>query len=513
MTPPPEQPNYPPLSRAVLIAMLAASAAVAGFAIRNQSYWIDEATSLIVAMAPNPSEAWRYAQAVGGSTIQMPLYNVYLYAWHKIFGGGEWAMRASNIPFFLFAQLAFLVVLRSRPRLALTAGVLALLCPALWMYLDEARPYVMQYAAACWPTAALLRAALPLDAAGGWKTSEVFLLAFALVLLAGSGPLGLLWTAGFLLALLWLWSGASADGADSPVATCLAVLALPVAALGVFYFMTFEQAGGAYFRPGTAFLSLPYVAYEFLGFSGFGPGRLELRAAPGAALRAHVPSVLPLAAVLGILGVFALQAWRERRPKLRLALAFLFAVAVPALVSIAIMFLSDQRPLPRHFMPALPAVILGLAALLPAALARPSFVLRGAAAMLPLLWLASSLNLRWREAHAKDDYRTAAAVAAAALREDKEVWWAADAATAFIYLTPVALEDVPGRAWAMQGPRWDDIRFKLPPRVIVMSKPDIFDPHGAVARYAAENHFAPALELQAFAVLARTNDPLPGVSP
>jgi len=503
-----------PISRAVLLALLGASAAVAGFAISNQSFWIDEATSLIVAMAPNPSEAWKYAQAVGGAAIQTPLYNLYLYAWHKTFGGSEWAMRASNIPFFLFAQLAFLLVLRARPRLALTAGVLALLCPTLWMYLDEARPYIMQYAAACWPTAALLRAASPPAQRQTWKTSELFLIALALVLLAGSGPLGLLWTAGFGLVLLWLWRDPSAgEGAISPAATCLAVLALPVAALGVFYFMTFEQTGGTYLRPGTAFLSLPYVAYEFLGFSGFGPGRLELRAAPGAALRAHVFSLLPLAAVLGILGVFALQAWRERRPSFRLALAFVFAVAVPAVVTVVIMFLSDQRPLPRHFMPVLPTVILGLAALLPAAMARPSFVLRGAAAMLPLLWLSSSLNLRWREAHAKDDYRTAAAVAAAALREDKEVWWAADAATAFIYLTPVALEDVPGRAWAMQGPQWDDIRFKLPPRVIVMSKPDIFDPHGAVARYAAENHFVPALELQAFAILARKNDPLPDVRP
>ena len=232
MNPSDQANNFHPISRAVLLAMLAASAAVAGFAISNQSYWIDEATSLIVAMAPNPAEAWKYANAVGGSTIQMPLYNIYLYAWHKIFGGGEWVMRAANIPFFVFGQLAFLLLLRSRPRLALTACGLSLVCPTLWMYLDEARPYIMQYAAA-----------------------------------------------------------------------------------------------------------------------------------------------------------------------------------------------------------------------------------------------------------------------------------------AFIYLTPVALEDVPGRAWAMQAPQWDNIRFKFPPRVIVMSKPDIYDPSGAVARYAAENRFAPALKLHAFTIFTRENDPLPSVSP
>ena len=164
-------------------------------------------------------------------------------------------------------------------------------------------------------------------------------------------------------------------------------------------------------------------------------------------------------------------------------------------------------------MPVLPAVILGLAALLPAALQQPSLVVRAAAAMFPLLWLCSSLNLRWRDAHAKDDYRTAAAIAAASLRENKEVWWSADAATGFIYLTTMALEDVPGRAWAMQAPQWNDIRFKFPPRVIVISKPDIYDPSGAVARYAAENRFAPALKLHAFTILTRPDDSLPAVAP
>ena len=514
MNPSDQANNFHPISRAVLLAMLAASAAVAGFAISNQSYWIDEATSLIVAMAPNPAEAWKYANAVGGSTIQMPLYNIYLYAWHKIFGGGEWVMRAANIPFFVFGQLAFLLLLRSRPRLALTACGLSLVCPTLWMYLDEARPYIMQYAAACWPTAALLRAAAPQPGDEHWKTSELLLLALGTILLAGSSLLGVLWAVGFVLVLLWLWKNPATSGQKkSPAVVYLAALAFPLVALGAFYLFTFETAGGGYFRPGTGLVSLPYVIYEFLGFSGFGPGRLELSTAPGASLRAHFFSLLPLAAVAGILGIFLLQHLRNRQPGGRLFVSFALAVVLPAAVAVVGMFFSDYRPLPRHFMPVLPSVILAIAALLPAALAQPSLVIRAAAVLLPLLWLTSSLNLRWREVHAKDDYRTAAAVAAGALRDNKEVWWAADAAAAFIYLTPVALEDVPGRAWAMQAPQWDNIRFKFPPRVIVMSKPDIYDPSGAVARYAAENRFAPALKLHAFTIFTRENDPLPSVSP
>ena len=134
----PEQatPTAHPLSRAVIIAVLAASAMVGGLAISTHSYWIDEALSLIVAMAPNPAEAWKFAQAVSGSTLQMPLYQVYLYGWHKFFGGGEWTMRASNLPWFVLGQLAFLLLLRNRSRLALLGCLLAAVCPILWVYLD-----------------------------------------------------------------------------------------------------------------------------------------------------------------------------------------------------------------------------------------------------------------------------------------------------------------------------------------------------------------------------------------
>jgi hypothetical protein len=65
----------------------------------------------------------------------------------------------------------------------------------------------------------------------------------------------------------------------------------------------------------------------------------------------------------------------------------------------------------------------------------------------------------------------------------------------------------------MQAPQWDDIRFKFPPRVIVISKPDIYDPAGAVARYAAENHFVPTRKLHAFTILTRESDSLPLIVP
>ncbi|MEI7864564.1 MAG: hypothetical protein WCI38_04260 [Chthoniobacterales bacterium] len=511
MTPDKESRQQSPLSNSVIIIVLLATSVLAGFAITSQSYWIDEASSLVVSMATSPADAWKYAQAGGGAAIQMPIYHAYLYAWHKAFGSSEWAMRSSNIPLLVLGQLAFLVLLRQRPKFAVTACLLVLISPAVWMYVDEARPYLLQYSAACWLAAAVVRLGLPGEEADLSKV-EIFSLVIATTVLLGSSLLGMLWGAAFATALLWLWRQKS-EAKGRPTRLYMGLLAGPLLVLCLYYAWSWAEEGGGSYRPGSVWAGVPYVIYEFLGFAGFGPGRLALRTSPLASIAHHAPSLIPLGIVMAALGIFALLHLRRNPLCRKDMVAWGAAFILPSLAVVVALWVADYQPLPRYFMPLLPAVILAMAAILPAAITQKYFVWRAAAVLLPLLWLYSSLNLRWREEHAKDDYRTAATIAAAALRDNKEVWWAADAAAGFLYLPPVALENVPGRVWAMQGPQWDDIRFKFPPRVIVMSKPDIFDPSGAVARYAAENHFVPALRLHAFTILTRENDPLPAVSP
>jgi len=533
-------PASPPLSRAVIIATLAASIMIGGFAISAQSYWIDEAASLLVAMAPDPSTAWNYAQAVGGSTIQTPLYQVYLYAWHKIFAGGEWSMRASNLPWFFFAQLAFLILLRDKPRLALVAALLAAVSPTVWMYLDETSPYIMQYAAACWMIAAITRFSsrqLPPLTSTSYSPSTspptsprpthaphptsllVLALGLSTLVLLGSGPLGVVWAAGFLCALLWLYitrpieSEASPTHAPRRMSWVLAALTVTAVLFAAYYAWTWATADRDYHRAGANWVSLPYLAYEFFGFSGYGPGKLQLRSSLAESLTRSLPSLLPLFVIVAALGLFLVLQPGARSIRRRTIITWTMALALPAFLILASLFFSSSRPLPRHFIPALPAIVLGLASLLNLAFAQKRLIWRVVAILLPSLWLGSALNLRLREVHAKDDYRTAARIAAAAIAANQEVWWAADAAAAHLYLTPVALQEVPGRAWAMQAPSWNDIRFKFPPRVIVISKPDIFDPQYSVARYASENRFVPAIKLQAFTIFTRPGDNLPAVNP
>ncbi len=519
------------------LLVLLGTAVVGAVAISGQSYWIDEALSVIVAMAPTPAEAWRYMQAVSGSTLQMPLYQIYLFLWHKAFGLGEWAMRASNLPWFLLAQLAFLVFLRDRPRLAITTCLLAAVSPILWIYLDETRPYLMQYAAASWLTAALVpRQPHPLDGApvGGTTlqspaSQALFLL--ALLLLAGSSLLGVIWAAGFTLAALWILRPRSlprgnassnipqptpsATAHSSPIARpgtwiILLLAILLFSALGAYYLLTRSIAAAGYHAGGASILALPFIGYELLGFSGYGPGKLDLRSAPLATLVAALPTLLPLATCLLLLTLFALRrgitgsvAHSGILARLSPAIPWSLALLLPALVITIAFALSDHRILPRHAIPALPALLLALATLLLNAWDTRQPLWRATAVALPALWLISAILFRFGPAHAKDDYRTSSRIAASVIEGGGRVWWAADAAAAHVYQAPIALERRPGHAWRLQNPSPDDLRFELPPDLLVIGRPDVYDPLGTLARYATANGLQPLRQLQAITLYSR----------
>lgn len=519
MTPLPTQDSSPaespPLSRAVILAVAMASLVIGAFAITSQSYDADEAVSLIVAMVPSVDLAWHYAQAVGTPVLQAPLYHAGLFVWNKMAGGSEWAMRAANIPWFILAQLSFLILLRHRPQLALTACLLAIVNPALWLYLDATRPYIMQYAAACWLVTILLRGTLAPAPPSFSRENHIALwgACVAIVLLFGTGWSSMVWVGGFILALAWLRLTATPTSDTQPLPRVVAAL-LPLLLILLLAYQLLVWPGWPTGNAGLKQFAqgIIYIVYEFFGFSGFGPGRLDLRLSPLRSIMRHLPMLLPLTICLGVMAVFAIRQAMRHEIR-RYFTTWMLGLVLPAAVLLGACLVFNQRPTPRDFIPVLPVIILGLALTILAAVEKKSLLLRGIAVAIPVLWLVSGLNLRWQQGHAKDDYRAAAAIAAASLREDKEVWWVADGAAAFIYFTPVSLTESPGRAWAMQSPAWDNIRFKLPPRIIIVSRPDIFDVQGAVARYASENHFVPALRLHGLTIMKRESDSLPRLTP
>src|SRR5208337_237914 len=93
--PPPARPARFRVSEwAVFVILLA----VGALALNSQSFWIDEATTAEIARQHSLAEWWQAMLKDHGSNTQMPIYMIYVWAWEKVWGTGEWAMRTSNLP-------------------------------------------------------------------------------------------------------------------------------------------------------------------------------------------------------------------------------------------------------------------------------------------------------------------------------------------------------------------------------------------------------------------------------
>ena len=134
-----ENGNFIQVSALVFVALIGV------IAVSNQSLWIDEGNSAMKAIQPSFVLFWEKMKELSGSDLQMPLYMGLLWAWEKIFGHSEYALRALNIPFFTMSAAVFLYLLDAERRLKLAFIFLMCFSPMLWVYLDEARPYIFQF--------------------------------------------------------------------------------------------------------------------------------------------------------------------------------------------------------------------------------------------------------------------------------------------------------------------------------------------------------------------------------
>ncbi len=475
---------------------------VAGLAaVSPRSLWIDEANTALIVRQPTVAAAWQQAWQASGSTLQMPAHLGLLFAWEKVLGHSELALRWFNLPFFLLGQLAFLVLLRDRPRLAVAACLLAAVNPFVWAYLDEARPYMMQYGAACWLAASLAawslgppgkdRVVTPLQTA--WLMAMVFLV-------CGASLLGYAWSGSFLLAagLLLRWGGTVRLHRPAAVAAALVVGLAALGLLLVYYLWTFAAGARASSVGSTGWINLVFVAYELLGFAGLGPGRPELRAAPIPALIKHLPALLVAAGITGgFFSAFVWMVWR-RRPSTVVVAAWVLAAGLPLIFLVGLGMVGEFRVLGRHFTPALPMVVLAAAWTCARLWSPGSWKLRAAACLLPALWLTSSWSFRSLPRHAKDDYRAAAAVVRTSGIDPHRVWWAADLDGALYYGLPASRRPEQGRVWVLMNPQPGELEARPWPALVVLSKPDIYDGSGALAAWLSQNRWRPTRSFQAF---------------
>jgi hypothetical protein len=497
-------------SRPVLSAqgwrIVAAMVVVSLVAISGRSLWIDEACTAIRAMQPTLPGWWHAMEHEKTGCLQMPFYMLYTWAWARVFGWSEWSLHFANWPWFIAGAAAFALSFPAGDRRRWMAGCLVLLCPFAWYYLDEARPYAMQLGVTLLAIAALRQLAQRSGSGEASCAGPLGLFLAALLVLCGSSLFGVIWAGAAAAALVLLLPGKQLVGLFKKCSWMWLAAAVPLAGLAVYYAWTLKQGARGSATATTTMGTVLFDAYELLGFSGLGPGRLEMRNASLDVLRGYWPWVALYAlALVIIIGAALLLAVRNWSPK-QMAIA-LCCCAPPAMI-LGAGWVLHFRVLGRHLTPLVPALWMLLTLGAAALWSRSSGWGRVPVVVFCALSLGSCLSLRFASRHEKDNYRAAAAVAKETLHGGKPVWWSAAEEGAIYYGLPVSTNAVGTSAarfvvnqpatWFSQWPS---------PAVIIASKPDVYDGELALEEYVRQKGYHEAQRFQAFVVWERSGQP------
>jgi hypothetical protein len=479
--------NIPSRTSSKKLALLALCLLVSFTSVSTQSFWIDEGNSAFRAIQPTLSEFWVHNIRFGGSDLQMPGYMLSLWAWEKIFGSSEYALRAMNIPFFLVAVCAILFAFQEKPLTRHFFASLLCLSPMVWIYMDEARPYILQL---CGATLMLIgmvnqgRNPISIE-----KNLALFCIGMLILCAASltSVVFAFFFALGYMAILLkqkklhqiflsrWILF--------TPASTLLILLSL-----GAYYLWTLRMGVGASNAANTSLSSLAFAFYELLGFMGLGPGRLELRSQGIASLSPFLFGLITFALVTLLVATVSL-----RKLTKKLLPAWFGIIAATALTGAASIVLigivKDFRIVGRHMMPILPFLLLfmawSLGNLWNSSKTPYKFLVLAFLALL----LTSSLSARTAERFQKDDYRSSAKLAQSYLEQGKTVWWAADEPSLLYYLPEAESHIASQSLFLAFGSRFTPIKFRKKPDLVLLSKPDIYDPNQSLVNFLNENEF------------------------
>ncbi len=472
-------------------------------AVSSQSYWIDEASTVDKSIRPTVVEWWERLRAEATSNMQLPLYLLYAWGWDKLFGRGEWAMRAANIPWFVLGLVAIGSLFTGPAWRRVVACSGFLLSGFAWFYLNEARPYTMQLGASCVVFVALLRLSdgdgLPATQARKW----VWMLAVGAVVLSASGALAMLWLGGGLLAAVLAspWLRTRRLLVDHwPIWATTGGLLL---AVGAYYLWTLTLGARPTVLARTDLKSVLFTVYEMLGFLGLGPSRLAIRSGGLEVFKPYLAGLLAYGLlVAGVLGL----GWRRLGllcSRKRLCWVAICCGGVAALL-VVVGMTSRFRLLGRHCMPMMPVLLYVLGLGLGAAWEERGKAWRVVAMGFLGLSFISCVLLRFDPRHAKDDYRGAAALARAAVQKGERVWWNADEEAAVFYGVPLAKAPAGRGQVVWIGPGWEGLEADGElPDLVLASKPDVYDGNGRVVAWLARSGFRPAGTLVAFTIWRR----------
>ncbi len=372
-------------------------ALVLTLSIQSSSLWADEAFSAWLASHETlRGLGWSLFHG-DSSDLQMGLYYLYLFLWVRLFGAGEYALRAANIPFIFVFSVSLIwtswTIFRSR-----IGWIGPALLPFIWHYASEARPYMAILALGAGALAALLgfvRTAGPDGKKFPWISLSCVLAGscFHMLFLLVVPPMALI---GFLA-----WRRSRTEEHWRYWRLPCQVFALPFCVMAGFFVFTFVR-GTAYDYPPPGLRQMASVFYELSGLSGFGPNRkfsLDFR-----------PYLIPLALGAGCLAsgaffayVSGRKSWKENPLLPALAAAACLALLEAVALSAALKKQIDVR----HLAAIVPVILF----LLIAATARRSAPAIAALILLGAGWMAADVRLAILPVYQKEDYRDAVATA------------------------------------------------------------------------------------------------------
>lgn len=490
------------MMRVPAIAWLIAALALLPVMVSSQSLWIDEAQTVNYARLPALSDVVQALASDQKSEAMMPLPMVLSWVWARLLGTSELALRLPNLVYLALgiSALWHLGVRLKMPALPLLFAV----HPFLWQYADEARPYALQIglgAAFAATSCALIQTRGTSANARwglliwGWLLSATSLLAvFPVVVMT------------MVLATVWWkqrWEFRRTQ------ALWLALGSLAFLPLATFYLLALQRgsAGARLWTVGVS--NLAFSIYELLGFQGLGPGRNQLREAAlsGGLTTVVQPYLLPLLMLSVVIGLLLLlgRPWRQNSP-FRSSWSISVTTAASTGILLLIMAVGARFPFwGRHLSPLLGFIAIATVAWISSV--NSDRWRKGLLAALGCLWLAGALQVRFAERFAKDDYREAATLARHYAGLGQTVWWAADDSAGRYYGMHFDTKDSTGssKIWHTVSGFPEDLA-KLPkPHVMLLSKPDIYDPSGNLRSHLHGEGFVAIKTLPSFTLWVQPN--------
>jgi hypothetical protein len=286
---------------------------------------------------------------------------------------------------------------------------------------------------------------------------------------------------------------------------------LSLTALGLYYVKTLLAGSGGAKIWSVGLQNVLFSGIEFLGFAGLLPPRHELRelARTGLSQPAELlglwPFALPTALLAVVLTVLVFFWFRHLKDTPRWILACLAVFLGSAILMFLAALVVGFPFWGRHLAPVFPAFVAASGCVLFLGWRAPSLAIKISAVSLLSLLFLSSLMLSFAPMHAKDDYRSAAALALETVNEGGTIWWAADPAGANYYGIFPNLPTAAVAAGEKNVILVSNITYKqlsgLPyPQMLAVSKQDIYDSKGALQEWIEKHSLVAKHNYAAFQV-------------